>query len=217
MGGIYLFRLARPGRPDLWSGRERPTRSQSRSVAIIKVWLEGDGIKKRFEVAWPGPAQSIRFRAGSPAATRRCEDGDLQEHHGASELSAIWQDPEFNPSQPALYYSPRSKFDAQLDDCIGRQAKACASDKRAATIPGRAGDLAYLVCAPLASAKISGSHWANPAVQEPMSLPSGPKSAVGARWRTERGKLRLIGVIDAKSENALRRTAVPHTAPRMSA
>jgi Protein of unknown function (DUF3604) len=75
-------------------------------IQVVKGWLQDDGTRERvFDVAWAGD----RAPAGDgkvPAIidTVDPKTGFYSNVHGAPALTAVWTDPEFDPSQPAFYY-----------------------------------------------------------------------------------------------------------------
>jgi hypothetical protein len=77
-------------------------------VQIIKVWLQGDGYKEEvFEVAHAGNRTPDRITGRVPSIgnTVNLKTATYQNTIGAAELAVVWQDPKFDPSQPALYYA----------------------------------------------------------------------------------------------------------------
>ena len=78
-------------------------------VQIIKGWLDADGIthEKIFNVAWSDPATRKMATDGSlpPVGnTVNVAEATWTNSIGDAELVAAWQDPEFDPSSPAVYY-----------------------------------------------------------------------------------------------------------------
>jgi hypothetical protein len=78
-------------------------------IQIVKVWLEGEtSMEKVFDVALSGnrtidPTTGRSYEA--VGNTVSLQSGDYSNTIGAPILSAVWQDPEFNPDQPAVYYA----------------------------------------------------------------------------------------------------------------
>ena len=74
---------------------------------MVKGWLDKQGIthEKVYEVAWAG-GREIDDDGQLPAlrSTVDVERGTYRNRVGASALTTLWQDPDFNPSQPAFYY-----------------------------------------------------------------------------------------------------------------
>ncbi len=93
-------------------------------VQIIKGWLDAEGRaqEKIFDVAWAGERVIDAASGKLPAvgSTVDVATATYRNTIGAAELSAVWQDPEFQPQARAFYYvrvleipTPRwSTFDA---------------------------------------------------------------------------------------------------------
>jgi hypothetical protein len=84
-----------------------PVEANLDRIQIIKGWLDDAGLPRElvFDVAWSGERQ-LDADGKLPAVGNTV---DLQTGHytnsiGDSELSAVWTDPEFDPSRPAFYY-----------------------------------------------------------------------------------------------------------------
>ena len=77
-------------------------------IQIIKLSLEGDGYKERvFDVALSGN-RKVNPKTGKTSAVGNTVDlktGTYANSIGASQLATVWQDPEFNPAKPAVYYA----------------------------------------------------------------------------------------------------------------
>ncbi len=92
-------------------------------IQMIKGWMDGDGEthERVIDIAWAGERtpDSDGFVPALPDTVSR-EDAGYSDEHGAATLSVSWQDPLFDPTQPAFYYvrvlethTPRhSTFDA---------------------------------------------------------------------------------------------------------
>jgi hypothetical protein len=105
MGG----RLNADAAPDIiaWALRD-PNGTPLQRLQIIKVWhADGASQERIYDVACAGGA-------APDVATRRCPDNgasvDLKtcatnDETGASELKAVWRDPDFNAGQKAAYYA----------------------------------------------------------------------------------------------------------------
>lgn len=77
-------------------------------VQIVKGWLDVDGTarEKIFDVAWAGE-RAIDAASGKLPAVGSTVDVKTATYRntiGAAELSAVWQDPEFQPQARAFYY-----------------------------------------------------------------------------------------------------------------
>ena len=94
-------------------------------LQIIKGWEDNQGQvhEKVFNVDWSNPELRTMDASGDVADIPSTVEGATYSHkYGASELSTLWQDPEFDPSQKAFYYvraievpSPRwTAYDASV-------------------------------------------------------------------------------------------------------
>ena len=78
-------------------------------VQVIKGWVDATGKKqeKIYEVVW-GDADTRKLDAKgklpSVGNTVNLETCEVANTIGDSELKTVWTDPDFNPSQPAVYY-----------------------------------------------------------------------------------------------------------------
>ncbi|MDG2276383.1 MAG: DUF3604 domain-containing protein, partial [Pseudomonadales bacterium] len=79
-------------------------------IQIIKGWLDAAGKthEKIFNVAWSDPKAREMASDGSLPLVGNTVDitnASWSNTIGAAELVSIWEDPEFDPSQPAVYYA----------------------------------------------------------------------------------------------------------------
>jgi hypothetical protein len=77
-------------------------------IQIIKGWLDasGDTREKVFDVAWSGGRKIGRDGKLQPVGnTVDVKNANWTNTIGASELGAVWSDPEFDPAQKAFYYA----------------------------------------------------------------------------------------------------------------
>lgn len=77
-------------------------------IQVIKVWLEGETYSERiFDVAVSGGRKidGVTHRAPPLASTVDLSTGVYQNSVGAPMLSVVWEDPEFDPRKPAVYYA----------------------------------------------------------------------------------------------------------------
>lgn len=76
-------------------------------IQIIKLWLNGATYdEKIFDVALAGDRKADPQRsAASVGDTVDLTTGKYENRIGAPTLSAVWQDPEFDSSKPAVYYA----------------------------------------------------------------------------------------------------------------
>jgi hypothetical protein len=94
-------------------------------IQIIKGWLDADGAlhERIHEVAWAGERSPdpVTGKLAPIGSTVDVAAASYTNSIGAAELHAVWQDPDFDPAQPAFYYvrvleipTPRwSTFDAK--------------------------------------------------------------------------------------------------------
>lgn len=77
-------------------------------IQVIKVWLDGDTYSERIFDAVASGARKIDAatrRAPPLASTVDLRTGDYRNSVGAPVLSVVWEDPEFDPKKPAVYYA----------------------------------------------------------------------------------------------------------------
>jgi hypothetical protein len=94
-------------------------------LQIVKGWLEGDGTTREqvYDIAWSGD-RSHGPDGRLPPVGNTVSGTGYANTIGEPMLSAVWEDPEFVPDQPAFYYlrvleipTPRwSAFDAEYFD-----------------------------------------------------------------------------------------------------
>ena len=108
MGGDLPAKSARVKTPSfaIWALKDSNGGNLDR-VQVIKVW-EDAGLhhEKVFDVAWagsrqPDPATGKLPRVGD---TVDLTSGRYANSIGATELSVVWRDPQFNPTKAAAYY-----------------------------------------------------------------------------------------------------------------
>lgn len=76
-------------------------------VQVIKGWLDDNGVaqEKVYDVVWSDARQPDASGNLPPVGnTVDIRTGSFENSIGAPELSHLWQDPEFDPGQPAFYY-----------------------------------------------------------------------------------------------------------------
>jgi hypothetical protein len=109
MGADLPSRPATADAPSfIFQAAKDPTSGNLDRIQVIKIWLEGgDYREKIFNVAWsagrsPDPATGklppIRNTVDLKTAT-------YANSVGAPFLQAVWRDPQFDPSKPAIYYA----------------------------------------------------------------------------------------------------------------
>ena len=79
-------------------------------IQIVKGWLDADGVthEKIFNVAWGDAHKRKLQRDGSLPAVGNTVDvasASWTNTIGNAQLLGFWQDPDFDPSQPAVYYA----------------------------------------------------------------------------------------------------------------
>lgn len=77
-------------------------------VQIVKGWMEADGtlMEKVYDVAWsPGREPGADGKLPPVGNTVDIEAANWTNTIGASELAAIWTDPDFDPAERAFYYA----------------------------------------------------------------------------------------------------------------
>ncbi len=76
-------------------------------IQIIKGWLDADGKgqEKVYDVAWSGDREMFADGTLAPVGnTVNLETGRYTNDIGAAQLSAVWEDPDFDPNARAFYY-----------------------------------------------------------------------------------------------------------------
>jgi hypothetical protein len=74
---------------------------------IVKGWLDGQGQvqEKVYDVAWAGDRKpDANGKLPAIGDTVDVENANWTNTIGATELITVWQDPDFDPAQPAFYY-----------------------------------------------------------------------------------------------------------------
>jgi hypothetical protein len=77
-------------------------------IQIVKGWLNADGTtaEQVYDVAWsPGRAPDANGVLPPVGNTVDVANANWANTIGASELAAVWTDPDFDPSQAAFYYA----------------------------------------------------------------------------------------------------------------
>jgi len=109
MGSTLPAASAEPGAPRFAVLATRdPMGANLDRVQIIKGWLDADGKahEKIFDVAWSG-GRALDTASGKLPAVGSTVDVTKATYSntiGAPELSAVWQDPDFEPLARAFYY-----------------------------------------------------------------------------------------------------------------
>ncbi|MEM7365864.1 MAG: DUF3604 domain-containing protein [Pseudomonadota bacterium] len=74
-------------------------------VQVIKGWLDRDNVthEKVYDAVWAGRREPDEV-GRLPALRSTVEGGTYRNRVGAASLTTVWQDPDFDGSQPAFYY-----------------------------------------------------------------------------------------------------------------
>ena len=103
-----------PARPDgkaptfLVAAQRDPYGGNLDRVQIVKGWLDSDGQRHEqiYNVVWSGDRQLDESgKLPSVGNTVDIATATWTNTIGASELSTVWRDPDFDPDQPAVYYA----------------------------------------------------------------------------------------------------------------
>ncbi|MCA0929810.1 DUF3604 domain-containing protein [Ruegeria profundi] len=77
-------------------------------IQVVKGWMETDGTlqERVYDVAWSGDRQpDTGGKIPEVGNTVDLEAASYRNTIGASELGAVWTDPDFDPAEPAFYYA----------------------------------------------------------------------------------------------------------------
>lgn len=88
-------------------GIKDPNGANLDRVQVVKVWLQdGKHVEKVFDVALSNGRKVDPKTGKAPAvgSTVDLKTATYKNSIGATELSTVWEDPEFNPKSPAAYY-----------------------------------------------------------------------------------------------------------------
>jgi len=91
----------------LVSALKDPTSGNLDRVQIIKVWLKGNGYEESvFDVAWSGRRKPDPKTSKLPPVgnTVDVKTATYSNTIGATKLSTVWEDPNFDAKVPAVYY-----------------------------------------------------------------------------------------------------------------
>lgn len=106
MGGTLPDRLSEQAPGFLIQAAQDPTGARLDRLQVVKGWVDESGTtsERVFDAAWSDdrPIVAGRLEAVADSVNRRT--GEVMSTDGASELSVLWRDPEFDPSAPAFYY-----------------------------------------------------------------------------------------------------------------
>jgi hypothetical protein len=108
MGGELRSLTSAPG--FLIHAAKDPMSAHLDRVQMVKGWMEGGTPHERvYDVAWAGQATGKRKHdalGGVPGVPDTVDPTTARytNEHGSTTLSAVWTDPDFDPSQRAFYY-----------------------------------------------------------------------------------------------------------------
>jgi len=109
MGGDLPKPAARSGAPTFMVYALRdPIGANLDRIQIVKGWLDSAGKthEKVYNVAWSGDRKLGRDGKLPPVGnTVDLENANWTNTIGASELGAVWSDPDFDPGERAFYYA----------------------------------------------------------------------------------------------------------------
>lgn len=108
MGGELRSLTGAPG--FLIHAAKDPMSAHLDRIQVVKGWVEGGTQREHvYDVAWAGQAEGNRKPDAQGRVPRVPDTVDpttamYTNEHGSATLSAVWTDPEFDPSQRAFYY-----------------------------------------------------------------------------------------------------------------
>lgn len=110
MGGALHFEEGQQVPTFLVAALKDPLSGNLDRIQIVKGWLDADGNthEKIFNVVWGDAHRRIQKRNGKlPAVGNTVDVADASWTNtiGDAELVGLWRDPEFDASQPAVYYA----------------------------------------------------------------------------------------------------------------
>jgi len=91
----------------VWAMKD-PTSGNLDRIQIVKGWSkDGQSFEKVFDVVWAGQRQPDPLTGKVPAigSTVDIKQATYKNSIGATELKAVWSDPEFDPALNAFYYA----------------------------------------------------------------------------------------------------------------
>jgi len=106
MGGMLPASTGKPPNLLVWAVRD-PHEGWLQRVQIIKGWVEdGDAHEAVYDAACSDGLEpdSNTHRCPDNGARVNLTDCSITRDKGAVELKTLWQDPDFEPDQPAFYY-----------------------------------------------------------------------------------------------------------------
>lgn len=88
-------------------GLKDPNGANLDRLQVVKVWLQnGKHVEKVYNIALSGKRAVNEYTGEAPAVgnTVDLKTGAYTNSIGATELATVWQDPDFDPRLPAVYY-----------------------------------------------------------------------------------------------------------------
>lgn len=76
-------------------------------IQVIKGWLDaaGQSHEQVYDIAWSGDRKpDVTGQLPPVGNTVNSETASYDNSIGSPELSTVWQDPDFDPAEPAFYY-----------------------------------------------------------------------------------------------------------------
>ncbi len=132
----------------VWAVKD-PASGNLDRVQIVKGWTKhGQSFEKVHDVVWSGDREPAVGTGQVPpiASTVDLKTGTFTNENGATELSTVWTDPDFDPEPARLLLRARPRDpDAALDHGAGRQARRRHSRRGAGNGSGARLELADLV------------------------------------------------------------------------
>jgi Protein of unknown function (DUF3604) len=107
MGGTLTDKTSEAPTFALWAIRDPESGNLDR-MQIVKGWVDAKGLshEKIFNVAWSGERElDAQGNLPSVGNTVDAANASYTNSIGTDQLTAVWQDPEFNPSVEAFYYA----------------------------------------------------------------------------------------------------------------
>lgn len=108
MGGTLAATGNNPAAPSFMvRALKDPVGANLDRIQVIKGWLDKSGRshEKIYDVTWAGTRKVAASGQLPPVGnTVNSATASYDNHIGAPELSALWQDPDFDPAAPAFYY-----------------------------------------------------------------------------------------------------------------
>jgi hypothetical protein len=105
MGGDLIVEAGVSPEFLVWASRDANSAPLQRLQVIKASMRDGEAIERVFDVACSaGTVDPVTHRCAENGATVNLSDCSISEGLGSSELKTIWQDPEYDPVERAMYY-----------------------------------------------------------------------------------------------------------------